>query len=172
MDCFDPNDPHHHSVCEGNCSFHPLMRSEYMLSWADLNDNAFILKYASETPDEKEQRLKIDSAEKQDRALTREALVREQYAQTIKEKAQMGLKKNEKPKKIQQPCKWVVGHFIGEECWAYEYTDPKTGQRECPRTCQRLHIGEEGWHNEWLKNPRWEPPDAQVRRFDGLGKRF
>ena len=70
--------------------------------------------------------------------------------------AQRGLKKGEKAAKKPVPCKWVVGEFKGDECWAHEYTDPKTGKREKPRTCQRLHPGEEGWCSEWLTNPRWK----------------
>ena len=169
---FDPRMPHDHTLCEGNCTQHPLMRPEYLLSWDEMNEVELERIEASLTPEQKAKIISEAEVVKAMQKLTQEAMKMEQYARDIKEKAQMGLKKNEKPKKIQQPCKWVVGQFLGEECWAWEYTDPKTGKRECPHTCQRLHKGEEGWHDEWLKNPRWEPAGAQVRRFDGMvGKR-
>jgi hypothetical protein len=169
---FNAKVPHNDTQCEGKCAQHPLMRPEYLLSWDEMNEREFELIEASLTASDKAKRAAEAEAAKAMQKLDAEAIKMELYAREMKEKAQMGLKRGDKPKKIQQPCKWVVGQFLGEECWAWEYTDPKTGKRECPRTCQRLHKGEEGWHDEWLKNPRWEPAGAQVRRFDGMvGKR-
>ena len=163
---FDAKMPHNHTQCEGNCSKHPLMRPDYLMTWGELNEREFDLIEAAMTAFEKQERAAKLLVEDAARKLTQEALIRERYARDVKEKAQMGLKRNEKPKKIQQPCKWVVGEFKGDECWAYEYTDPKTGKRECPHTCQRLHIGEEGWHDEWLTSPRWKPAAPAVRNFN------
>lgn len=178
---FDASVPHPASLCEGNCSKHPLItksllpftHEKMLVSWGDSVFYETLEEERTLTHFQKMERAAAALVEEAARKLNKEALVREQYAQTIKEKAQMGLKRNEKPKKIQQPCKWVVGQFKGDECWAYEYTDPKTGKRETPHTCQRLHIGEEGWHNEWLTNPRWEPPATGFEaRFQGVkGKR-
>ena len=167
---FDACIPHESSRCEGNCSKHPLMHADWLMSWADLNERELKHIEAMLTPAQKAKIAADAEAEKAAHKLAHEALKREQYARDIKEKAQMGLKKNEKPKKIQQPCKWVVGQFKGDECWAWEYTDPKSGKRECPHTCQRLHIGEEGWHDQWLTNPRWEPPATGFEaRFQACG---
>jgi hypothetical protein len=61
-------------------------------------------------------------------------------------------------KKIHRPCKWLFiekdgksygSHLTGEECWAWEYTDPRSGNRECPHTCHYLHPNEFGWRDEW-----------------------
>ena len=180
VNTYDSSVPHPLSLCEGNCSKHPLITKSLLpltndnmyVSWGDLCYMETLEEEATLTYHQKMERAAAALVEEAARKLNREALIREQYAQTIKEKAQMGLKKNEKPKKIQQPCKWVVGQFKGEECWAWEYTDPKSGKRECPHTCQRLHIGEEGWHDQWLTNPRWEPPATGFEaRFEGQGLR-
>jgi hypothetical protein len=136
---FDACIPHESSRCEGNCSKHPLMHADWLMSWADLNERELKHIEAMLTPAQKAKIAADAEAEKAAHKLAHEALKREQYARDIKEKAQMGLKKNEKPKKIQQPCKWIVGQFLGDECWAWEYTDPETGKRMCPHTCQRLH---------------------------------
>ena len=125
-------------------------------SWANMAEEDI----EEEDPENRRRRMNTEKAR---RELTKESLRRERYAANVKEKARMGLKRTEKPKKIQQPCKWVVGQFKGDECWAYEYTDPKTGKRECPHTCQRLHPGEEGWHKEWLNSPRWKPKEGGRR---------
>jgi len=128
--------------------------------WANMANNDI----EEESPAVRKRKENEYAAEKAARNLTKEALKREKYARNVKNRASMTLKRGAKPNKIQQPCKWVVDEFSGEECWAYEYTDPKTGKRVCPHTCQRLHPGEEGWHKEWLKNSRWRRPSTGGRR--------
>jgi hypothetical protein len=130
---------------------------------------------AVETFDARQERLACIAAEAEARRIAEEVNRRETYARDVKEKTRMGLKRTETVAKRVQPCKWVIGQFAGDECWAHEYTDPKTGAHVIKHTCDRLHPGEAGWCNEWLANPRFKPACAPtVRNFNGLmaGKRF
>jgi len=164
---FDPTAPHSHEMCMGGCSTHPLMRPEFLYSWEELDERERKLKAAAMTETDRQNALIEVADEKLEREMSKASLERDKYARHVKERAQMGQKKGAGPKKIQQPCKWVVGQFSSDECWAFEYTDPKTGVRERPHTCERLHPGEEGWCCEWLKNPRFEPAGAE-NRFSGI----
>ena len=40
-------------------------------------------------------------------------------------------------------------------CWGWEYTDPKTGIYHAPRICEKIHPGEAGWDNDWLKKAKF-----------------
>ena len=148
------------SACCGNCTFHPLMRPEYRLSLADQADLYEAERNAYETDADRAARAAALNAERAARELDSEAIRRECYARDVKERATMGLRRGEAPRKVVQPCKWVIGQFQGDECWAWEYTDPKTKKRCCPHTCTRLHPGQAGWHNEWYKNRYFQPPEA------------
>jgi hypothetical protein len=125
---------------------------------------------ALESAEQRAAREKKTAAEEAERLLEEEVIRREVYARDVKIRTHIGLKRNETVAKRQQPCKWVVGEFLGDECWAHEYTDPKTRNRVIKHTCDRLHPGEEGWCKEWLTNPRWKPaaPAPAVRNFSGL----
>lgn len=149
------------SACQGgNCEFHPLMRPEYRLNLGDQADLYEEWRAESETAAELEARLAAAAAERAAREIDAEAIKRECYARDVKERTMMGVRRGEAPKKLGLPCKWVIGEFKGDECWAYEYTDPKTGKRMCPHTCPRIHPGQTGWHNEWFNNRNWKPPQA------------
>ena len=163
----DPSVPHSACDCQGNCAEHPLMSSWMTLSWADIDEQAQFLALKAETSTDRQKRLIEAAGEKLERAAIKASSEREMYARHVKDRASMGQKKGQGLKKIQQPCKWVVGQYAGDECWAFEYTDPKTGVRERPHTCERLHPGEAGWCAEWLVRPRFQPAGS-VSRFEGL----
>ena len=184
--CFD----HPISECRGdNCAFHPLHRPEYPggpiqghggWRWtvngvatnatdcfADFVDLCHEEKAAAETAIQRAQREAHERAQLEELAVASEVAVRERYAADVKQRASRGLGRGEAPKTLVMPCKWVIGEFKGDECWAWEYTDPKTKKRVCPHTCNRLHPGQTGWHNEWFTNRNWKPaappPPAQHR---------
>ena len=162
---------HSAAECHGNCTQHPLMRPEYRLSLADQDELYEAERNAYETDADRAARAKALNAERAARALDDEAIRRECYARDVKERSTMGLRRGEAPKKLGQPGKWVIGEFKGQECWAHEYMDPKTKKRCSPHTCQRLHPGQEGWHNEWFANRNWKPepvPTAGQVRFAAL----
>jgi len=99
------------------------------------------------------------------------AIKAKQYADSQKGKAQLRIKYG-KAATIFRPCKNLyvdenpkvpkVRHkdgrmvcqerifLTGSECWAWDYTDPKTKVKKAPHTCVYLHPGQEGW------NPAWE----------------
>ena len=169
--------------CRGNCSKHPLMTGEYLAwcseirlgaKWGDLVLEAETADRAAETERDRIERLQREAAAEDARRIAEEVNRREVYARDVAIKVRMGLKRTEQVAKRMQPCKWVVGEFAGDECWAHEYTDPKTGKRVVKHTCDRLHPGEAGWHNEWVANPRWKPAAAAkpaTRDFDGLSNK-
>jgi hypothetical protein len=170
---------HSAAECHGNCTQHPLMRPEYRLSLADQADLYEAERNAYETDADRAARAKALAAERAARALDDEVIRRECYTRNVKERATMGLKRGEAPKKIYEPCKWMIGKFKKEaenenkkpQCWAHEFLNPVTKKWEYPRVCQRLHPGQEGWHNEGLKNPNWKPvvpPTAGQVRFAAL----
>lgn len=163
------------SACQGNCEFHPLMRAEYRLSLGDLVDFYEAERVDAESDADRARRAAEIAADRAAAAVDVEAIKRECYARNVKERTMMGVRRGEAPKQLGQPCKWVIGEFKGDECWAWEYTDPKTKKRMCPHTCNRLHPGQADWHNEWFKNRNWKPavapppPSAGAVRFAALG---
>ena len=177
------NFDHPISECRGdNCAFHPLHRPEYPggpiqghggWRWtvngvttnatdcfADFVELCCEEKAAAETAIQRVQREARERAEIEALAVESEAAIRERYAADVKQRASRGLARGQAPKTLVMPCKWVIGEFKGDECWAWEYTDPKTGKRMCPHTCTRLHPGQAGWHNEWFANRNWKPAAA------------
>lgn len=167
------------SECRGNCAFHPLHLAEYpeapmqghggwlwtvdgvatngTASFADFVDLCHEEFAAAETADQRARREAKHRAEMAELELAGEVMKREIYAADVKQRASRGLGRGEKPRILAAPCKWVIGEFKGDECWAWEYTDPKTGKRVCPHTCTRLHPGQADWHNEWFTNRNWKP---------------
>ena len=141
--------------------------------FADFVDLCLEEKAAAETAAQRAQREARERAEIEAANVDDEAAKRERYAADVKQRASRGLGRGEAPKTLATPCKWVIGEFEGDkvtytdpttgkkyrhaECWAWEYTDPKTKKRVCPHTCTRLHPGQAGWHNEWFTNPKWKP---------------
>jgi hypothetical protein len=171
--------------CRGNCAKHPLMTGEYLAwcseirigaKWGDLVLEMEAAERAAESEAERNARVKREAEAEAARQIAEEVNRREVYARDVAIKVRMGLKRTEQVAKRAQPCKWVVGEFAGDECWAHEYTDPKTGNRVIKHTCDRLHPGEAGWCKEWVTNPRFKPAGAApaTRSFAALGggKRF
>jgi len=163
--------------CRGGCAKHPLMTGEYLAwcseirigaSWGDLVIEEEARNLAAESETERIAREKRIADEEEKRLIAEEINRREIYARDVGMKVRMGLKRTEKVAKRQQPCKWVVGEFAGDECWAHEYTCPKTHNRIIKHTCDRLHPGEEGWCAQWITNPRYKPAGAAVRSFAAL----
>ena len=161
--------PHTGDMCCGNCPQHPLVDADYIryayapmkgLTWGDLALEEVAAAAAVETWEERQARLNREAAQEAANALNAASIKCQVYADKVKFMTRIGLRKGQEVQKKSQPCKWVVGEFKGDECWAHEYTDPKTGRRERPRTCCRVHPGEPGWHDEWLTNPRWVAPGA------------
>jgi len=170
------------SECRGNCAFHPLHLAEYpgapqqghggwlwtrggvatngTASFADFVDLCAEEAAAAETAEQRAAREARHRAELAELELAGEVMKREIYAADVKQRVMRGVGRGEKPKALAMPCKWVIGEFKGDECWAWEYTDPKTGKRVCPHTCNRLHPGQAGWHNEWFSNRNWKAPVA------------
>ena len=164
--------------CRGNCPRHPLAIGDALAfqtsirngaSWGDLVLRDEALERASETEAMRLARLAHDTELEVAARLNEEAIKREVYARDVALRARKGLRKNDAVAKRVEPCKWVVGQFAGDECWAHEYTCPKTHKRVIKHTCDRLHPGEAGWHTEWLANPRWRPAPPPTRTFAALG---
>jgi hypothetical protein len=74
----------------------------------------------------------------------------QKYSEKVAIRAKRFVKKGQVVRKRPFPCKWVCGEHVGEDCWAWEYTDPRTNTRKKPHTCEFLHPGETGWNDEWL----------------------
>jgi hypothetical protein len=175
------------SQCRGNCTFHPLRLAEYpggamkghggwrlFADGKEVGATNFFADFvelcheeaaAAETAEKRALRLAREQAKLAAQALDDEVAERERYAADVKQRAMRGVRKGEAPKILETPCKWVIGEFYGEECWAWEYTDPKTGKRMCPHTCNRLHPGQQGWHDEWFRNRNWKPAPPPPNRF-------
>uniref|UniRef100_A0A6C0K9P5 Uncharacterized protein n=1 Tax=viral metagenome TaxID=1070528 RepID=A0A6C0K9P5_9ZZZZ len=163
--------------CLGNCKFHPLLAIE-SICWARLNeldDEEEAADFAALPAEVRHGRLAeeeaLRAAAAKEEELRHATMRREIYAEDVKQRTRRGLTRNEVPKTLVAPCKWVIGEFKGDECWAWEYTDPKTGKRVCPHTCNRLHPGQAGWHNEWFSNRNWKPATSTLQpvnaRFSG-----
>lgn len=134
---------HSAALCPGNCAIHPLsdpmiVRLSSGARWGDV-------LYAPKTADE----IVAEEEYMRDYEKVRESVKMRTYAQM-----QGSLRKG----KIMRPCKWMYmnddgksysKHLTGAQCWAWEYTDPKTGKTECPHTCKYLHSNEFGWRDEW-----------------------
>lgn len=133
--------------CPGNCSIHPLTDSMIvrMMSGVRWGDIIYAVpKTEAEKVAEEEyiRDFEVIQASSRMRA----------YAQR-QERVVAVTKK----KKIERPCKWLYikedntysKHLTGACCWAWEYTDPKTGRRETPRTCTHIHPDEFLWRSEW-----------------------
>jgi len=160
----DPEAPHPVSLCPGNCKHHFLLHPRLAKGdfWLDIiyDEDLAELNAMSATD------LAAKEAEKaRDKAmqvLEAEVVKMQVYATNVRDRVNTCRQKGQAVVKRQQPCKWVVGEFLGEPCWAYEFFNKKTGQLEKPHTCDRLHPGEAGWHDEWFKDPRWKSPEAKA----------
>jgi hypothetical protein len=97
-----------------------------------------------------EEELALEEEHSAEREKMRESVKMRTYAQMQTKLPKKG--------KVMRPCKWMYmnedgktysDHVTGAQCWAWEYTDPKTGKQECPHTCKHLHPNEFGWRDEW-----------------------
>ena len=111
---------------------------------------------------EQDERERKEAEEEEIGELEKESKLRENHARAFGERY--------RGKKFSQPCKYVIGEHKGEECWAYEYVDPLTGNTKRPHTCPYIHPGQQGWHDEWYTNPRFVPKGTGSWRVRG-GKR-
>ncbi len=143
---------HTAAECTGSCKHHPLLKGDVLdlqiamnngCSWGDILYIDEQERLASETPEQKRLRLEKQAIEERSRERETESYRMKNYAERI------AIRANRK-KKYQLPCKWVCGRNKGEDCWAWEYTDPKDGKRKTPRSCEYLHPGEDGWRTEWM----------------------
>ncbi len=174
--------PHPIELCDGDhCPFHRLQTPELAsftqavtsgMSWGDLSYEDEQLALAAETPAQKAAReAKLRKAEYEAK-LRLEAARMERETELVELRAKMGLKRGEAPRKASIPCKKLyscVGDkstggakpttmHVSSECWAWEYTDPRDKKKKCPHKCPWIHPGEEGWHEEWMKNRTWKAP--------------
>lgn len=61
--------------------------------------------------------------------------------------------------------------YVASACWAWEYTNPKTGKKEAPRTCPFSHPGEPTWLPQWTKDRMFRPGQGAAAP-GGTGNRF
>ena len=182
----DVSQPHHHNDCTGNCQIHPLMNKDNFelthYGWGDVTYYDELEALATETEEEKAARLAKQMAIEAAKKLDSESIRMEVYARDVAMKARMGLRKAEMPNKKNSPCKnlyydeknkkWsakykenvapLMKHLTGSECWAHEYTDPKTKAHVCKHACPYQHPGDSGWHKEWATDRLWQPAAAPV----------
>ena len=148
---------HSSSQCTGECEIHPLLVGENLEfhlyiqgggTWGGYMEEQEREALAAETEEQKSARLKKDRELAEQQELSAASLIMRTHAEIL------GLKR---AKKTNKPCKWLFFDEncksrttkIVSECWAFEYTDPKTKQKKKPHTCPFLHPGENGWRNEW-----------------------
>ncbi len=146
---------HTAAECTGSCKHHPLLKGDVLdlqiamnngCSWGDILYLDEQKRLAAETPQEKKERLERDAALELQKG-------RETVSYRMRNYAERIAIRSSRRKKHALPCKWVCGRNKGEDCWAWEYTDPKDGKRKTPRSCDYLHPGEEGWKPEWVNAP-------------------
>ena len=166
----DFSQPHDQDICMGNCMIHslitpnilPLAHPElYQTTWGDYSSDFEEVLRSLETPSQKEERLRREVEEIEKKRIESETQLRFIYSREMHDKSLRGVRKNESPKKYDRPCKWMVGKDKEDSiargdipcCWAWEFTNPKTGKIERPRSCMYQHPTESGWREEWDTNP-------------------
>jgi len=176
----DFSKPHSADVCIGNCLIHPLITPDilplmypslYETTWGEYSLEYEEAILAQETEEQRTERLRRDAERLALKRVEAETQVRFIYSREMHDKSLRGVRRNEGPKKYDRPCKWMVGKERQESlargevlcCWAWEFKNPKTGKIEKPRTCMFQHPGEDGWRDEWIENPVWNPVDVNNR---------
>lgn len=165
------------------------------LLWGDLLMQYELQILASETDEEREMKEAIEKAAKAAKLLSMRAAEMERYAR-LKAQTNLVLEKTDRGKvsrirKIAEPCKWLYldekapkhewrrnrtgkdeppyrPYLTGAQCWAWEYTDPRTNKKVIKHTCDHLHPGEDDWLDEWSKDRHYRPTDSSVRDFRSL----
>lgn len=159
-----PMAPHPVGLCPGGCKTHFLLHPRMAKGehWLDIAYDEEMAELAAMSP---AQVAAAVAAKAQDRAMQEieaEVVKMQVYAVNVRDRVMTGKQRGKAVEKRSQPCKWVVGEFHGETCWAHEFFNKKTGLWEKPHTCDRIHPGEAGWHDEWFKDPRWKSPEAKA----------
>ena len=186
----DLTQPHDLEVCMGNCPFHPLLTKDmhvltnaglYETTWGDYSMELEAATLASETEEQKAERLQKEFEAAQEAKARQDAILREVYTRRMSDNSTRGVntKKGEAPKKLDRPCKWMCGKEAesskrrGEPpcCWAWEYVDPRTKKFMKPHTCMYQHPGEQGWHDEWSTDSTWKVDNATNRFVSLQGRR-
>ena len=186
--------PHNTNECYGNCSAHPLLMGFVLeahiavdiggMSWG---------AYFAEPSKPSSSTAERGAEQMADLEIESKAFVMKNHAEKMGVVSKMGVKRGEKSRKIQRPCKWLycdesapksqwrrgedgklcapsTGH-VASECWAWEYVEPKSKVKKAPHTCPYLHPGEEGWCSQWLNNKNYDPMASAVQnRFCALKK--
>ena len=174
---------HGREICPGNCSEHPLIQKD-MLPLLRATDagmpwgNFFWFE-------EEEERSKMSAAERAAVDAAEQAKLAAWDAETNKSCQAFKIQivqecqaiRYAKKGKIAEPCKKLYSccgggaeggvarpttMAVSSECWRHEYTDPRTGEKKAPHSCNWLHPGEDGWHPEWNTNRTWKAPVAPV----------
>jgi hypothetical protein len=181
--------PHDILDCDGTCSnpFHDttsiqLAHAESRgLGWGDVAYEWELEELSRETPAQKHAKLVAREKREAQAKIDAEASRMFNYMNSIEQK--MGCKENRGRDKIQRPCKnlyytpgrdGVMQNNVCSECWAHEYTCPKTGERivaRKDRECAYLHPGQPGWLKEWNTNRHYAAPGAAPaapNRFSSL----
>lgn len=192
-----PMESHDFMTCPGNCRQHPAVLGSVAqtlvwmncgASWGDIVYYELLDAEAAMSPAEKAARAAQDAAATRERELEAEAAAMFQYAefQKIRNTKTVG---NGKAKqrvavKHQAPCKWLycdekapkkdgkapIRNFLtGAQCWAYEYTDPRSNEKKKPHTCGHLHPDEPGWLEQWNKDRHYKPGAEGGGRWSTLG---
>ena len=147
---FDASVPHPASLCEGNCSKHPLItksllpftHEKMLVSWGDSVFYETLEEEATLTHFQKMERAAAALVEEAARALLVESRVQERYAEKMADIAHIGLKRNEKPKIVKKPfaCQWLyVDESVPEQQW-------RKNEKGVPCAPQRNHLtGAQCW---------------------------
>jgi hypothetical protein len=186
---------HDFMACPGNCREHPAVLGsvaqtlQWMnngASWGDIVYYELLDAEAAMSPAEKAARAAADAAIHRQFELDAEAAAMFQYAESQKIRNTVGKGKQRHTVKHQAPCKWLYcdekvakvngkapirNYLTGAQCWAYEYTDPRTGEKKKPHTCGHLHPDEPGWLEQWNKDRHYKPGDEKDRFVALKGRR-
>ena len=180
---------HPTNVCYGNCPHHPLLQGFLVEAHVAIDIDG--MSWGAYFYEEPLSNLCSSEAHMADMEVESKSFIMKNHAEKMAVVSKMGVKKGGAARKIQKPCKWLycnesapksqwrrdkdgklcapsTGH-IASECWAWEYTDPKTKVKKAPHTCPYLHPGEEGWCSQWLNNKQYDPMATMTQnRFCAL----
>lgn len=184
---YPPAAKHHDFLlCPGNCRQHPgvigdvVQTLQWMsngASWGDIVYYESLEQEAVMTPQQKVARAVKQQEEQKARELDAQASEMFRYAEAQKLRNTVVKGKQRTTVKHQAPCKWLYvdeaapkhngkapirNYITGAQCWAFEYTDPRTKELKKPHTCGHLHPGEPGWMVEWEKGRQFKPADRFI----------
>ena len=149
---------------------------KYTDTWGDSVERDFAEAEKRTTTAQRAQRQAKEEASVAERNLSLESSRMFNHAESQKLLNSVGKGRDRHIEKMDEPCKFLYcderapkrewrlnakgvlcaplrRHIVvGSECWAHEYTNPKTKIIMKPRTCARLHPNEVGWREEWNTN--------------------